>query len=58
MRLRHYQSNHIDRPISGSIFIGAESAAGVAVRVLMRKAEDPRATDAFEAAQVRLEAKK
>jgi|HubBroStandDraft_6_1064221.scaffolds.fasta_scaffold475860_2 hypothetical protein len=58
MRLRHYQSNHIDRPISGSIFIGAESAAGVAVRVLMLKAEDPRATDAFEAAQVRLEAKK
>ena len=57
MRRRHYQSNHIDRSIRGSIFIGAESAAGVAVRVLMLKAEDPRATDAF-AAQVRLEAKR
>ena len=58
MRLRHYQSNHIDRSISGSIFIGAESAAGVAVTVLMLKAEDPRATDALDAAQVRLEAKR
>ena len=57
MRLRHYQSNHIDRPISGSIFIGAESTAALAVTVRMLKAEDPRAIDAFEAAQVGLEAK-
>ena len=57
MRLRQYQSSHIDRPISGSIFNDAESAAGVAVTVLMLKAEDPPATDAFDAAQVLCEAK-
>jgi hypothetical protein len=57
MRLRQNQSNHIDHPISGSIFIDAESAAAVAGTGLMRKAENPRATDTFDAAQVRLEAK-
>jgi hypothetical protein len=31
---------------------------GRAVRVLLLKVEDPHATDAFEAAQVRLEAKR
>jgi hypothetical protein len=36
----------------------AHGRDGRAVRVLMLKAEAPRATDAFEAAQVRLEAKK
>jgi hypothetical protein len=40
-----------------SIFIGAESAAGVAVTVLMLKVDDLRTTDAFDAAQVLREAK-
>jgi hypothetical protein len=35
----------------------SESAAGVALTVLMLRAEDLRVNDAFDAAQVRLEAK-
>jgi hypothetical protein len=59
MRLRHPSAIALIAPLADRSFIDADPRAQRALpwAVLMLKVEEPRATDAFDAAQVRLEAK-